>query len=93
MSTYDMILQKGMQKEIQKGKQEGIQEGAEKKAIIMIANLLETVQMPIEKIAEVAGVSPDLVNHVQEKMTSGKWKHPKTWTDEDWEAYFDKKSE
>ena len=86
MSTYDMILQKGMQK----GKQEGIQEGAEKKAIIMIANLLETVQMPIEQVAEVAGVAPDLVNLVQEKMAAGKWKHPKTWTDEEWETYFDK---
>ena len=95
MSTYDMILQKGMQKGMQKGKQEGFQEGiqkgAEKKAIIMVANLLETVQMPTEQIAEVAGVATDLVARVQEKMASGEWAHPKTWTDEAWDAYFEGK--
>ena len=36
--------------------------------------------------------TPDLVNLVQEKMAAGEWAHPKMWTDEEWEAYFDKES-
>lgn len=79
MSTYDMILQKGMQ------------EGVEKKAIITIANMLDALEIPTEQIARLTGVDIAMVELVQNKITSGEWATlPEHWTEEEWAAYFNK---
>ncbi len=83
MSTYDMILQKGMQKGMQKG---------EKRTTILLVNMMEASQMPLSQIAELFEMELNWVSMINDKITSGEWSHPKTWTDEKWEAYFEEKN-
>ena len=96
MSIYDSILaegiEKGIERGIEKGVEKGLEKGAEKKAIIMIANTLDMLEMSNSQIAHLAGVEVTLVKIVRDKMASGEWKtHPAEWDNEEWEAYFDKK--
>ena len=77
----------------QEGREEGLEEGVDRgklmNQLIVVANMLTKSELGTIEIALLAEVEEQFVLDIKEKLDSEEWTHPETWTEEEWNIYFD----
>jgi len=68
MSTYDKIIQLGVKQGIQQGVQQGIEEATYLKNKRFVTSLLQNTDWDDERIAYIAGVEIEFIQHVRDEM-------------------------
>lgn len=90
-------LAKGMEEGIERGMEEGIEKGEDKgdhkRLLIIIANMITKSPLNTEQIADLVEVEELFVIETKEKLENDIWMHPDTWTDAEWNTYFENKKE
>ena len=91
--TTSILFKEGLAKGIEKGIEEGEDKGDHKRLLIIIANMITKSALSTEQIADLAEVEELFVIEIKEKLENDIWLHPDTWTDAEWDAYFDNKGQ
>ena len=68
MSTYDLLIEEGIQKGRQEGRQEGVEEGNYKTKVSVVLNGIE-MGFKVEEIAKLTSLSPEEVAKIIEEHT------------------------
>src|SRR5690606_12207202 len=72
MSTYDLLIRKGLRQGIEQGIEQGIAKGAEQKSYEFVQNLIQSTDFVDAKIASLAVVSIDFVKKVRADLNKKK---------------------